>query len=179
MSEREMAAKMAAVAGDDIVLQWLPEEGRWQRVPWDQWSKFRLPEIEDVDHVPLMGVRNGDFYFVVCIVEGETLFNIIPHRYRVDADGKITPHNFHDLTSEELADVDRIWLMRSPSEEDESRYEELGRRAYKFLLPPEIAARALLRDLPGFPISAYECPEAGVWHFLNVYGLASPDNRPN
>jgi hypothetical protein len=157
-----------------VVLRWVPEESRWLRVSWDDWVKFS-GDFED--RVPLQGVRNGDFSFVVCIVdEHKTLFNIIPHRYRLDADGKITPHNFDDLTEEERGQVERLVLLQAPSEKEQARLNELRERQWQSNLPTRAAALALVRDLPGFPISDTTRP---VWSFLTAFGIASPDHRRN
>lgn len=157
-----------------IVLRWLPAESRRLRIPWDEWMKFRG---DFGDRVPLQGVRNGDFSFVVCIVdEHQALFNIIPHRYRLDADGKITPHSFDDLTAEERRQVEHLVLLRAPSEKEQARLNELRERQWRGNLPTDAAALALVRDLPGFPVSDTSRP---VWSFLKTFGITSADNRQN
>jgi hypothetical protein len=80
------------------MLHWNEAERKWHAIAWLAWMKFRG------GFEPLSGIGAGDHWFVVCIVDGQgTLFNIIPHRYRLDRDGRITAHDFHDLSAQEIA----------------------------------------------------------------------------
>ena len=166
----EKVSQMTSIADDDqtLVLHWNEAVGSWNPIRWDSWSHFRAIMT---DFQPLAGVGAGDHSFVICVVDQDrTLHNIIPHRYRVDEGGRITDHEFDDLTADERAFVDRITMQKElPSDEDRPRFDRLRERIWQSHLPSPAAARALINDLPGFPVRDHQRP---VWSFLSAFGIS-------
>lgn len=159
---------------DPMVLHWNASTSEWAPILWDAWMHFRALRGE---FRPLNGVGSGDHCFVVCIVDNEgTLYNILPHRYRIDADGRITDHYFDDLNEEERSFVSKWQVDRSaPQGADADRFDALRRRIWRCNLPPADAAAALIRNLPGFPATDMNRP---VLSFLREFGIA-PSSRPS
>jgi hypothetical protein len=135
-----------------LVLHWNEATKTWDRISWDDWSHFRALRGRD-EFRPLQNVRRGDHFFVCIAADERTVFNIIPHRYRVDGDGRIVDHDFDDLSPEE-GEIIRKWQHShfSPEGEEAIEYNALRERCYRSWLPPREAAMALIRDLPGFPV---------------------------
>ncbi|MGB5904461.1 MAG: hypothetical protein WBH00_16590 [Xanthobacteraceae bacterium] len=159
---------------DPIVLHWNAATSEWTMIPWDAWMHFRALRG---DFRALSGLKSGDHYFVVCIVDSDgTLYNILPHRYRLDADGHITDHHFDDLDGSERAFVSKWQVDQdAPQGADADKFDELRGRIWRGNLPPTDAARALIRNLPGFPATDTNRP---VLSFLREFGIA-PSARPS
>lgn len=157
-----------------MVFHWNPATSEWAPILWDAWMHFRALRG---DFRPLNGVKSGDHYFVVCIVDNDgTLYNILPHRYRLDADGRITDHYFDDLTEEERAFVSKWQVDRNvPRGADADKFDALRWRMWRGNLPPADAAGALIRNLPGFPATDANRP---VLSFLREFG-SIPSSRPS
>jgi hypothetical protein len=162
----------AAEDDETIVLHWNEAARTWDLIPWSAFVKFRafLEKFQ-----PLPGIGAGDHWFVVCIVdEQKTLFNIIPHRYRLDLDGCITDHHFHDLSAEEIDKVSKWEISRVTLEDaDQSAFNALRDRMWRSYLPTPEAAMVLMRQLPGFPASGAHRP---VLSFLKAFGF-TPQNQ--
>jgi hypothetical protein len=89
-------------------LHWLPEQDLWAEIDWNDFLAFRA------FYVPfkrLPGVAAGVHYFVVCVCADEQTYNIIPHKYLVDPDGKISRDNFYGWNPEERDDYNRLMLV--------------------------------------------------------------------
>lgn len=160
---------------DMVVLHWNEQTKVWEPVRWDDWMSFR--GLGDAFR-PLLNVRAGFHTFVVCVVdEDRSLYNILPHRYRIDGDGRITDHNFSDLTDEDLAFVAKWDLSRVVATgADAERYDNLRLRLWRSWLPEPEAARALIDNLPGFPKTDEERP---VMSFLREFGMVPSGRSSN
>lgn len=155
---------------DMVVLHWNEHSAVWEPVRWDDWMAFR--GYGD-NFRPLLGVREGDHYFVVCVVDEErTLYNILPHRYRIDRDGQITNHEFDDLTADDRAFVSKWNVSHDvPTGADGERFDSLRGRMWRSWLPPKDAASILIQNLPGFPATDDDRP---VLSFLREFGMQRP-----
>lgn len=159
---------------DMVVLHWNERAATWEPFRWDDWMAFR--GYGD-NFRPLLGVREGDHYFVVCVVDEErTLYNILPHRYRIDRDGRITDHEFDDLTPDDRAFVSKWNISRDvPTGADGERFDSLRDRMWRSWLPPKHAAATLIQNLPGFPATGDERP---AMSFLRAFGIV-PSSKPS
>lgn len=155
------------------IFRWDADARVWTPVSWPAWMKFR----EQGGFEPLPGVRNGDYSFVVCIVDEGTLFNIIPHKYRVDADGMIAQHRFDDLSADERAFVSK-WTMSpvAPYDDEKEQFDALRDRIWQSDLPDEDAAMVLIRKLPAFPATEDQRPALS---FLRAFGFGKPPMTVN
>jgi hypothetical protein len=106
-----MSKKPTALNDGQQVLHW--RDGDWHLIAWDAWVNFL---DRDVAFVPLPYVTAGNQYFVVCVVEDGRLYNILPHRYLIDGDGRIAD--------------DRYFGVLSDSEIE--RYQALNKRHYEY-----------------------------------------------
>ena len=77
------------------VLHW--RDAAWHRIAWQSWMSFRAL---NADFAPLPDVTAGEHRFVVCIVEDGRLFNILPHRYLIDPDGRIADDRYFGVLSD-------------------------------------------------------------------------------
>jgi hypothetical protein len=96
--------------GQQVLHLW---NGVWRGIPWDSWLRFRE------EGQPLPDVLGGEHYFVVCMVEDGRLFNIIPHRYRIDNGGRISDARYFGVLSDEEIE----------------QFEALNRRHYEYPRP--------------------------------------------
>jgi hypothetical protein len=131
------------------VLHWLPSEDRWEIIAWEDWSAFRAI---DKPHKALPGVNGGIHFFIVRVHEGDETFNLIPHKYLIDPDGRIGHDNFGGLTRQEREDYSRLMVKIEYEQGDQERIDEIrdkmGRDVY---LPPRESLAALKRMLPKVP----------------------------
>ncbi len=153
---------------DPIVLHWRSDDGVWFPLRWDRWMQFRGFEGE---FVPLDGVQPGDHCFVICILdEDKTLYNIIPHKYRIDSDGSISKFRFDDLSDEDWRLIDKWQVAKDfPDPATSDVLYALRERAWRANLPTLHAARELLNNLPGFPATGEDRPAIS---FLIAFGIA-------
>src|SRR5437667_9833 len=130
------------------VLLW--RDGAWHPIEWACWMSFRgIGE----SFVPLPEVGAGEHHFVVCAVEDGRLFNIIPHRYLVDADGRIVDDGYFDVLSTDEVELYEAlnkryyaWPETHPLNEQEQRdFEAIRERLWRSWLPPITAMRELTR----------------------------------
>jgi hypothetical protein len=135
--------------GDDStrVLHWLPEEDRWVEIDWDDFAAFRefLTPFR-----PLPGVAGGVHYFVVCICGDGQTYNIIPHKYLVEPNGKIGRDNFYGWNREEREDFNRLMLAREFKADEEARLRAIQEKGGPAMYPPRESLYPLVRALP-FP----------------------------
>jgi hypothetical protein len=128
-------------------LHWLPDENRWVEVDWDDFLAFR--EFV-VPFRPLHGVAGGVHYFVVCVCDHAWTYNIIPHKYLVEPNGKIARDNFYGWNREEREDFKRLMVAREFKPGEEARLREIQEKGGNAMYPPRESLYSLVRALP-FP----------------------------
>jgi hypothetical protein len=160
---------------DMVVLHWNEAARTWNKILWSDWMKFRAFRDE---FRPLSDIRAGDHCFVVCVTdEHQNLFNILPHRYRLDRDGRITDHHFDDLSTSERAFISKWQLSQeAPTGADADRRDALRERMWRSWLPTQEAATILIRHLPGFPTSSFDRPAI---EFLSAFGITAQNRSAN
>jgi hypothetical protein len=151
--------------------------GAWHRIPWDSWAKFR---DEGHSWAPLPYVTVGEHYFVVCVVDDGRLFNIIPHRYLIDNDGRIADDRYFGvLSDEEIKQFEANnrrhyeYPQTSPLAETEQRtFEAIRDRLWRSWLPPTEAVRELT-------IAATALPDErdAAWQVLEACGITRGTSR--
>ncbi|WP_431014753.1 hypothetical protein [Bradyrhizobium pachyrhizi] len=149
----------------------------WHRIPWDSWLKFR-----DTGQAwaPLPHVGAGEHHFAVCIVEDGRLFNIIPHRYRIDGDGRIADDRyFGALSDDEIRQFEALnrrhyeYPQTNPFTEAEERaFDALRDRIWRSWLPPAEAVRALTLAATALPDES-----DAAWHVLEASGIMRVTSR--
>jgi hypothetical protein len=127
---------------DQQVLHWLADEDRWEIFNWGRWLRLRSGMF--CDQVKLDA---GIHHFVVCIHDREGLHNLIPHKYLIDPGSTIGAANFAGLTKEERAEDFQLSIKREFSQQERQRWEQLGEREKRALLPPPESIDALRRAL--------------------------------
>jgi hypothetical protein len=135
-----------AMAHEDHVrvLHWLPDEDRWEVIPWNDWIAF-CELGATFRTIPSVG--GGIHYFIVLIHDDDLPINLIPHKYLIDLDGRIGRDNFGDLTRQEREDYDRLMIARELGPRDEERLDEIRKKLGNVQLPPEESLDALKRTL--------------------------------
>jgi hypothetical protein len=128
-------------------LRWVPEDNRWIEVDWNDFLAFRGFMVPQA---PLPGVTGGIHHFVVCVCGEEQTFNIIPHKYLVEPNGKIGADNFYGWTKEERDDYGRLMIAREEKPGDRERIREIQDKAGNAMYPPKESLYPLVRALP-FP----------------------------
>jgi hypothetical protein len=164
---------MQGAEKNTVILHWDEPRSEWAELPWQDWIRFRgLAERESW----LVGAVAGEHYFLVCMLEnaGE-LANVIPHRYALSTDGRLT-HGFDGLGASEREEYFRIKALRWPTVEDSEFYNELDARAFAVNLPPLHTVQPLLRALPGLAGAHHG---AACWHFLSAIGICRASTRAN
>lgn len=125
-----------------LILYCRKESPRWQSASWAHWVNFRKTNS---DWRPIPGVRDGDYFFVICILNGcRALTNIVPHRCSVDVFGRQVGDATIGLAPIERDRVRELSSKRrlTPLEEQEHRY--LEERTWAESLPPACAAQTLI-----------------------------------
>jgi hypothetical protein len=151
------------------VLHW--RDGAWHRIAWQDWSSFRAVAEP---FVPLPDVIAGEHHFVVCIVEDGRLFNIIPHRYLTDRDGRIADDRYFGVLSD--AEIERYRALNKrhyeypqayPLNDDEQRqFDAIRGRLWRSWLPPVEAVRELTRAAVALPDE-----NDAAWKVLEACGI--------
>jgi hypothetical protein len=169
-----------ALDGDNPQV-WHWRYNEWHRVPWAQWMSFR--EINE-PFVPLPDVTAGEHYFVVCAIEDGRLFNIIPHRYLIDRDGRIAKDGYFGvLSDEEIKHYEALnkrhyeYPQTNPlNRAEEETFAALRSRLWRSWLPPVEAARQLTRAVTALP----DENDNAAWHMLEACGLTrGTSHRPS
>lgn len=161
---------MVSPLGQDV-LHW--RDGSWHAIEnWDNWMRFAGWEKP---WEPLSHVGPGEHYFVVCVQNNGRLFNILPHRYLVDGEGRIVPDNYFGILSP--GEIERFRALNkrhyeSPqtqplSEQENQEFGALRNRLWRSWLPPAIAMRELMRMFPAMPNE-----EDAAWKVLAASGVA-------
>src|SRR5690348_10420614 len=116
-----------------LVYWWDHEALRWTEVSWDKWAAstgIRAPGR------PLTGIRPGDTYFAVCVIDDDgSIANIIPHRYIIDAEGYRRRSN-EPITHEEKEIESAHYIKRETTEAEDRRHLEINEKIYRWSLPP-------------------------------------------
>jgi hypothetical protein len=154
--------------------------GAWRSVPWENWLKFR---DEGQGWALLPDVVGGEHYFVVCAVEDGRLFNIIPHRYRVDDDGRISDARYFGVLSD--AEIEQFEALNRrhyeypqthPLTQAEQRtFDAMRARLWRSWLPPAEAVRELT-------VAATALPDEtdAAWQVLEACGfMRGPGDADN
>jgi hypothetical protein len=150
--------------------------GKWHRIAWDRWMKFRgFDGFEPLEHV-----GQGEHFFVVCIVEDGRLYNVMPHRYLIDRDGRIAHDRYFGvLSDDEISQFEALnrrhyeYPQTEPlSSAENSAFSNLRERLWRSWLPPIDAARELTRAATALPDE-----DDAAWHFLEAGGLTRGTSR--
>jgi hypothetical protein len=146
-------------------------DGAWYRIAWQDWMSFR--ELHGA-FAPLPYVTAGEHRFVVCIVEDGRLFNIHPHRYLIDRDGRIADDRYFGVLSDaEIARYDALnqrhyqYPEAHPLTKDEwSEFDAIRDRLWRSWLPPVEA----VRDLTCAAVALPDENDA-AWNVLEACGI--------
>jgi hypothetical protein len=172
---------------DMVIFHWNEAARTWDQKSWQDWMCFMGvgdgPQGEKFR--PLPGIRAGDHYFVVCIVdEDRTLYNILPHRYLIDHDGRIVDDRYFGVLSEaetELYEALNKRAYQYPqthplNDKEKTEFDTTRGRLWRSWLPPRDAAMVLIRQLPGFPKAWPDRPQLA---FLAAFGISDQKGAPN
>jgi hypothetical protein len=162
--------KMVSLDEGQQVLHW--RGGTWHRIAWQHWMDFR--EL-DGSFVPLPEVTAGEHHFVVCVVEDGRLYNIIPHRYLIDRDGRIADDRFFGVLSDVEIECYRALNKRHyeypeahPLTKDEQKeFDAIRDRLWRSWLPPVEAVRELTRAAVALPDE-----NDAAWNVLEACGIS-------
>jgi len=157
------------------VLHW--REGSWHRIDWESWPRFTGWAKP---WAPLPQVGAGEHYFVVCTIDNGRLFNIHPHRYLVDSEGRITSDgDFGVLSRGEIERYQGLnkrhyqYPQTHPlSEQEQREFDAIRDRIWRSWLPPADAVRELMRVLPALPNEG-----DAAWNVLRASGLIESFGR--
>lgn len=151
--------------------------GVWHRIPWESWLQFRgLGQA----WAPLPHVGVGEHHFVVCVVEDGRLFNIMPHRYLIDRDGRIADDRYFGVLSDDtikqfegLNNRNYESPQTSPLTEAEQRiFDAIRDRLWRSWLPPAETVRELTLAATALPDET-----DAAWHVLEACGITRGTSR--
>jgi hypothetical protein len=161
---------MVALDEGQQVLHW--RDGAWHRIAWQDWMNFR--ELRGA-FAPLPYVTAGEHRFVVCIVEDGRLYNIIPHRYLIDRDGRIADDCYFGVLSD--GEIERYRALNKrhyeypeahPLNDEERReFDAIRDRLWRSWLPPVEAVRELTRAAVALPDE-----NDAAWNVLEACGIS-------
>jgi hypothetical protein len=161
---------MASTVEQDMqVFHW--RDGSWSRIEWDSWASFRGGK----SRAPLPHVRAGEHYFLVCVIEGDRLFQIHPHRYLIDADGRIGKDHYFGVLSnieaERYEALDKRYYaypqIHPLTDQERREFDAIRERLWQSWLPSPGAVRELMRALRALPNE-----DDAAWHVLEASGLS-------
>ncbi|OKO82611.1 hypothetical protein AC629_23855 [Bradyrhizobium sp. NAS80.1] len=152
------------------VLHW--RDGAWHPIAWQNWMNFR--ELNG-PFAPPPCVKAGEHHFVVCIVEDGRFYNILPHRYLIDPDGRIADDRYFGVLSDgEIARYEALnrrhyeYPQAHPlSREEEGEFESIRDRLWRSWLPPVEAVRDLTRAAVALPDE-----NDAAWDVLEACGIS-------
>lgn len=152
------------------VLHW--RGGAWHRIAWQDWMSFR--ELDN-SFAPLPYVTAGDHRFVVCVVEDGRLYNIIPHRYLIDLDGRIADDRYFGVLSD--AEIERYQALNKRHYEypethpltkaEQTEFDAIRDRLWRSWLPPVEAVQELTRATVALPDE-----NDAAWKVLEACGIS-------
>ena len=151
------------------VLHW--RSGAWHRIAWKDWMSFRAL---GAPFAPLADVTAGEHFFAVCAAEDGRLYNIHPHRYLVDGDGRIADdHYFGVLSDREIGHYEALnkrhyeYPLKHPLNDEEQReFDAIRDRLWRSWLPPIEAVRELTRATVALPDE-----DDAAWNVLEASGI--------
>jgi hypothetical protein len=122
----------------------------------------------------------GEHYFVVCMLDDRRLFNIIPHRYRIDNDGRIADDRYFGvLSDEEIKQFEALdrrhyeYPQTGPLTEAEQRtFDAVRDRLFRSWLPPADAVRELTIATTALPDET-----DAAWRVLEACGITRGTSR--
>jgi hypothetical protein len=152
------------------VLHW--RASAWHRFAWQDWTSFRAL---GAPFAPLPYVTAGEHRFVVCIVEDGRLYNIIPHRYLIDRDGRIADDRYFGVLSDgEIERYEALYRRHyeypeaHPLNDEERReFDAIRDRLWRSWLPPVEAVRELTRAAVALPDE-----NDAAWNVLEACGIS-------
>lgn len=152
------------------VLHW--RGGAWHPIAWQAWMNFRAL---DVMFAPLPYVAAGEHCFVVCVVEDGRLYNILPHRYLIDRDGRIADDRFFGVLSD--AEIERYQGLNKRhyeypeanplTKQEQTEFDAIRDRFWRSWLPPAEAVRELTRAAVALPDE-----NDAAWRVLEACGIS-------
>jgi hypothetical protein len=163
---------MSVTLDDDgqQVLHW--RSGAWHRIAWQDWMNFRE---QGASFAPLPFVTAGEHHFVVCAVEDGRLFNILPHRYLIDRDGRIADDRYFGVLSN--AEIERYRALdrrhyeypqaHPMNDEEQAEFDAIRNRLWHSWLPPVEAVRELTRAAVALPDE-----NDGAWSVFEACGIS-------
>jgi hypothetical protein len=112
---------------------------------------------------------------VVCVVEDGRLYNIIPHRYLIDRDGRIADDRFFGVLSE--AEIERYRALNKRryeypeahplTKDEQTEFDAIRDRLWRSWLPPAEAVRDLTRAAVALPDE-----NDAAWNVLEACGIS-------
>jgi len=146
--------------------------GVWHRIAWEDWMSFR--ELGET-FAPLANVTAGEHHLVVCIVEDGRLYNIIPHRYLIDRNGRIADDRCFGVLSD--TEIERYRTLNGRHYEypesnpltkaEQAEFEAIRDRLWRSWLPPVEAVRELTRAAVALPDE-----DDAAWNVLEACGIS-------
>ena len=152
------------------VLHW--RDGAWHPIAWQDWMNFRaLAE----PFAPLPYVTAGEHHFVVCAVEDGRLYNIHPHRYLIDRDGRMADDRYFGVLSD--GEIERYEALNKRhyeypqahplTKEEQAEFDAIRDRLWRSWLPPVEAVRELTRAAVALPDE-----NDAAWSVLEACGMS-------
>jgi hypothetical protein len=144
----------------------------WRDGAWQDWMSFR--EL-DATFAPLPYVTAGEHHFVVCVIEDGRLYNILPHRYLIDRDGRIAEDRYFGVLSDgemaryeapERRDCEHP-QARPLSDQEQSEFDAIRDHLWRSWLPPVEAVRELTRAAVALPDE-----NDAAWKVLEACGIS-------
>jgi hypothetical protein len=152
------------------VLHW--RDGTWHRIAWQKWTGFR--EL-DGSFAPLPDLTEGEHHFVVCVVEDGRLYNIIPHRYLIDRDGRIADGRFFGVLLD--GEIERYQALNKRyydypeahplTKDEQTEFDAIRDRLWRSWLPPVEAVRKLTSAAVALPDE-----NDAAWNVLEACGIS-------
>ncbi len=157
------------------VLHW--HGSAWHRIAWDDWMGFRALGSP---FAPLPFVTAGEHCFVVCAVQDGRLYNILPHRYLIDRDGRIADDRYFGVLSD--GEIERYEALNKRhyeypqadplNDEEQSEFDAIRDRLWRSWLPPVEAVRELTRAAVALPDE-----NDAAWRVLEACGISRGVSR--
>jgi hypothetical protein len=161
---------MVSLDNGQQVLHW--HGTTWHRIAWRDWIRFR--EAGD-SFFPLPYVTAGEHYFVVCIVENGRLYNVHPHRYLIDGDGRIADDRYFGVLLD--GEIERYRALNKRhyeypqahplNDEEQTDFDSIRDRLWRSWLPPFEAVRQLTRTAVALPDE-----NDAAWNVLEASGIS-------
>jgi len=153
-----------------IVLHWLPEDGRWEWVSEDEWQALNWRWFTAVDKAArdfapsvdlpqrpatrgIAGIPEGVRHFIRCLVADDELVRLDAMRCKIGPGGQlIEDDSLSALSPQEREEVIRLRIKMDATPQEQARYNELCMREVVADLPPRSSLPALRRMLQRWPM---------------------------